>query len=184
LQLRDRLQSTVQVQNHAASALQSELHLVGQELAALTLSSSPTGNNQTSSVEALQARIRNLEQQFSNFSTDISNQTANMKKDVDSSLSVSEKRAKKLDELYREASAENEALYERFNTELGKVVKEVRAGNGVEVMKTQLKSTLEELSRVKKENLRLKRELGGLKAVRADIEVSAPAKDVVEIPGA
>ena len=69
-------------------------------------------------------------------------------------------------------------------TELGKVVKEVRAGNGVEVMKTQLKSMLEELSRVKKENLRLKRELGGLKAVRADIEVSAPAKDVVEIPDA
>lgn len=107
-----------------------------------------------------------------------------MKKDVDTSLLVSEKRAKKLDELYREASAENEALYERFNTELGKVVKEVRAGNGVEVMKTQLKSTLEELSRVKKENLRLKRELGGLKAVRADIEVSCSAKQVVEIPDA
>uniref|UniRef100_A0A093VKT5 Rho guanine nucleotide exchange factor gef2 n=1 Tax=Talaromyces marneffei PM1 TaxID=1077442 RepID=A0A093VKT5_TALMA len=161
--LRDRLQSTLHVQTHAASAFQSELQLVGQELSALTLSSSPTGNSQSFSIEALQARIRNLEQQFSSFSTDISNQTANMKKDVDSSLAVSEKRAKKLDELYREASAENEALYERFNTELGKVVREVRAGNGVEVMKTQLKSTLEELSRVKKENLRLKRELGGLK---------------------
>lgn len=183
-QLRDRLQTTVHIQTHAASALQSELHLVGQELAALTLTSSSTGDSQSSLVEGLQARIRNLEQQFSNFTTDISNQTANIQKDVDSSLSVSEKRAKKLDELYREASAENEALYERFNTELGKMVKEVRAGNGVEVMKTQLKSTLEELSRVKKENLRLKRELGGLRAVRADVEVSAPSKEVVEIPDA
>ena len=171
----------MQIQNQATSALQSELHLVGQELAALTLPSSPNENKHTPSLEALQARIRNLERQFTNFSADISNQTANMKRDVDSSLSVSEKRAKKLDELYREASAENEALYERFNTELGKVVKEVRAGNGVEVMKTQLKNTLEELSRVKKENLRLKREIGGLRAVRADIEVSNSAKEVVEI---
>lgn len=77
---------------------------------------------------------------------------------------MSERRAKKLDELYREASAENSALYERFNVELSKVTKEVRLGAGEESLKSQLKEALDEVARVKKENLRLKREIGGLKA--------------------
>ncbi|EED23264.1 Rho guanyl nucleotide exchange factor, putative [Talaromyces stipitatus ATCC 10500] len=182
--LRDRLQSTVQAQNNAESVLRSELQLVGQELASLTQTSSPTETGQSSVVEALLSRIRNLEQQVSTFNADVNTRTANLEKDVETGLLVSEKRAKKLDELYRELSAENEALYERFNTELGKVVKEVRAGNGEDVLKTQLKTALEELSRVKKENLRLKREVGGLKAVRADIDLPSSAKEVVEIPDA
>lgn len=119
---------------------------------------------------------------MSTFNNDISTRTSALEKDLETSLIVSEKRAKRLDELYREASAENEALYEKFNTELGKVVKEFRTGNGQGALEAQLKSSLEELSLAKKENLRLKREVGGLKAVKADIiEVIQPTKEVVEI---
>lgn len=71
---------------------------------------------------------------------------------------------KKLDELYREASAENEALYERFNSELGRITKEVRTGKGEAALKTQLKEALEDAARVKKDNMRLKREVNGLRA--------------------
>jgi replicative superfamily II helicase len=188
LQLRDRLQTTKQAQNSAESAMQTELQLIGRELSAFTRASlldnqsTPAPSDQSSSAEALLSRLRSLEQSFLTFKTEIDNRTTNLEKDLESSLIVSEKRAKRIDELYREASAENEALYDRFNSELNKVVKEVRVGNGQEILKTQLKSSLEELSRVKKENLRLKREVGGLKAVRADIEV--PNKDVVEVSDA
>ena len=53
---------------------------------------------------------------------------------METSLLAADRKARKIDELYREANAENEALYERFNDELGKILKEVRAGNGVEEM--------------------------------------------------
>jgi hypothetical protein len=83
-------------------------------------------------------------------------------------LVVSERRVKKLDELYREASAENEALYERFNVELGKVVKDVKLGNGEEALKAQLREALGELARMRKENMRLRREVGGLRSQQVD----------------
>lgn len=117
---------------------------------------------------SLVSRVKSLESRFSDLCNDVGSRTAALENDLEMSLVVSEKRAKKLDELYREASAENEALYERFNTELGKVVKEIRLGNGEEALKSQLRGALEEIGRVKKENLRLKREVGGLKAQRLD----------------
>jgi hypothetical protein len=83
---------------------------------------------------------------------------------LETSLVVSERRAKKLDELYNEASAENEALYERFNSELGRVAKGVKLGAGEDSLKAQLKGAQEEVGRVKKENMRLKREITGLRA--------------------
>ena len=72
-----------------------------------------------------------------------------------------------MDELYREASAETEALYERFNTELSRIMKDVKTGRGEEAVGTQLKEALDEVARVKKENLRLKREVCGLRAQQA-----------------
>lgn len=71
---------------------------------------------------------------------------------------------KRLDELYREASAENEALYGRFNSELGRITKDVKTGKGEEALQAQLKEALEDVERVKKENMRLKREVAGLRA--------------------
>lgn len=165
--------------------MRAELELIGQEISALTRASfsnnqsTHSSSDEPASTEALLSRLRSLEQRFSAFSTETNDRTATLEKDLESALLVSEKRAKKLDELYRQASAENEALYERFNSELAKVVKEVRSGNGQETVQTQLKNSLEELSRTKKENMRLRREVSGLKAVR-----DVPNKEVVEVPDA
>lgn len=113
--------------------------------------------------------MRNLELAFETLSGDLNNRTSTMEKDLESSLVVSEKRAKKLDELYREASAENEALYGRFNSELSKLAKEVRTSDGEDALKTQLSSAMDEIGRLKKENFRLKREVGGLRAQQAAV---------------
>ncbi|PYH96294.1 rho guanyl nucleotide exchange factor [Aspergillus ellipticus CBS 707.79] len=179
--LRDRLNSEKRAQTIAQLGLKDELDLIGEELRGLRLTPSiskddgqdlepleepfspPTAN------AALVSRVHNLEMKFETLSGDFSGRTAAIEKDLESSLVVSEKRAKKLDELYREASAENEALYDRFNSELSKIAKDVRAGNVDEALKSQLSSALEEVGRLKKENFRLKREVGGLRAQQAAV---------------
>ena len=118
---------------------------------------------------ALASRIRALESRFDLLSGEFNDRTSAMEKDLESSLVVSEKRSKKLDELYREASAENEALYDRFNSELSKLAKDVRAGSTEEALRNQLTGALEDIGRLKKENFRLKREVGGLRAQQAAV---------------
>ena len=53
-----------------------------------------------------------------------------MQADLSSSLTVSENKCRKLDELYREANGENEALYARFNDELGAYSRPLEAAMG------------------------------------------------------
>ena len=133
---------------------------------AMLQDASDDGGSPTS---ALLSRMRNLELAFESLSGELKNRASSMEKDLESSLVVSEKRAKKLDELYREASAENEALYGRFNSELSKLAKEVRTGDGEGALKSQLFSAMDEVGRLKKENFRLKREVGGLRAQQAAV---------------
>jgi len=62
--------------------------------------------------------------------------------------------------LYKESSAENELLYEKFNAELGKIVRALR-GKGKEdkeELVAKVKDGSEETAKIKKENARLKRE--------------------------
>lgn len=129
-----------------------------------TINESPQPTN-----AALESRLQNLESRFNMLSGDLTGRTSTMEKDLESSLVVSEKRSKKLDELYRTASAENEALYDRFNSELSKVAKDVRTGSTEEALKNQLSGAFEEIGRLKKENFRLKREVGGLRAQQAAV---------------
>ncbi|KAL1967901.1 hypothetical protein VTN77DRAFT_2318 [Rasamsonia byssochlamydoides] len=181
--LRDRLLNERRARAAAEAAFQAELEHIGEEISALKLSptqSKQNGSNgkatsASSPNSVLASRLGDLESRFSTFCTDVGNRTAALERDLETSLIVSERRVKKLDELYREASAENEALYERFNDELSKLVKDIRMGNGEEALKTQLREALEEISRVKKENLRLKREVSGLRAQQ--VEASPPVKE-------
>lgn len=129
-----------------------------------------TGNGSPQPTNAaLESRLQNLESRFDVLSGDLTGRTFTMERDLESSLVVSEKRSKKLDELYRAASAENEALYDRFNSELSKVAKDVRTGSTEEALKSQLSGAFEEIGRLKKENFRLKREVGGLRAQQAAV---------------
>ncbi|KAL4956063.1 hypothetical protein BDW69DRAFT_100051 [Aspergillus filifer] len=176
---RDRLQGEKKAQSDVQLGLKDELELIGQELRSLRPSpmrqktdtamlqdASDDGGSPTS---ALLSRMRNLELAFESLSGELKDRASSMEKDLESSLVLSEKRAKKLDELYREASAENEALYGRFNSELSKLAKEVRTGDGEGALKSQLSSAMDEVGRLKKENFRLKREVGGLRAQQAAV---------------
>ena len=126
-------------------------------------------HHSASTALSLESRLTRLEERFENMSSEYNGRTSAIEKDLESSLIVSEKRVKKLDELYREASAENEALYDRFNTELSKIARDVRSGSAEDALKSQLANALEEISRLKKENFRLKREVGGLRAQTAAV---------------
>ncbi|KMU87932.1 hypothetical protein CIHG_05699 [Coccidioides immitis H538.4] len=175
--LRERVQNEKRTVASAESTLQAELASIGQEISnsrASPIKGRPTSSSGTSKSissptssspsTALIARVRGLSDKVAAVTSDLNSRTASLEKDIENSLIVSERRAKKLDELYREASAENEALYQRFNDELSRIAKDVRHGAGEMALREQLKESLDELARVKKENFRLKREIGGLKA--------------------
>lgn len=95
---------------------------------------------------------------------DLAKHASSIQADLESSLVVSERKCKSLDELYREANAENEALYERFNEELGKILKVVKDGQGLNEMREKLKEAQDDVARLKRENQRLRRENLGLKS--------------------
>jgi hypothetical protein len=135
--------------------LQASLQEIASELSARSTPPSFT---------ALSARITALESQLSTLTTTLTASSIAIRADVDSSLLVTERKAKSLDELYREANAENEALYERFNEELGRVLKGVKGGTGVEEIRKKMGEAVEEGARLKRENVRLKRENLGLRA--------------------
>ncbi|KAI9836385.1 MAG: hypothetical protein M1819_001414 [Sarea resinae] len=175
--LRERLQSEQKAIASAEGSLQAELSKIGDEISALSLrpTTAPTtaaahhqhaqrGPPFESEIRNLTARVNNLENKVSSSISDIKSHTSAMAKDVESSLTVSESRFKKLDELYGSASKENELLYERFNKELEKMLGAIREGDGVEEMRRRVKETGEEFARVKRENLRLKRENVGLRS--------------------
>jgi hypothetical protein len=85
---------------------------------------------------------------------------------MDTTVKASESKVKAIDQLYKEAVAENELLYERFNGELGKIVKALK-GKGKEdkeQLMEKLKEQGDEVARMKKENARLKREMVSLRA--------------------
>lgn len=175
-QLRDRLQNEKRSQATAQLGLKDELDIIGDELRALRIGPRAEENNKLLGEPflpdvnaAFLSRVQDLERKFESLSGEFSGRTTSIEKDLESSLVVSEKRAKKLDELYREASAENEALYDRFNSELSKISKEVRTGNAEDAIKSQLSSALDDVGRLKKENFRLKREVAGLRAQQAAV---------------
>ncbi|EAW13055.1 putative Rho guanyl nucleotide exchange factor [Aspergillus clavatus NRRL 1] len=181
--LRDRLQSEKRTQISAQLGLKEELALIGQELEALKVTApqqtrlitqdpgslDPPSFLAATDAVVLSHHLQDLESKFEVLSQELNGRTAAIERDLESSLVVSEKRAKKLDELYREASAENEALYDRFNLELGKIVRDVRSGSVEEALKAQLSEAMEEIGRLKKENFRLKREASGLRAQQAAV---------------
>lgn len=112
----------------------------------------------------LAQRVLKMEGQLVKDIDSINGRINDVQGDLASSLTVSENKCKKLDALYRECNGENEALYARFNDELSRILKSVKAGEGVEELKAKLKESQEEVAKLKRENTRLKRENVGLRA--------------------
>jgi hypothetical protein len=63
-----------------------------------------------------------------------------------------------LDAVNRELSAENDVLYSRFNEELAKVLRSVKAGKVEEEWKKRVREAEEEAGRLRRENAKLRRE--------------------------
>jgi len=155
--LRERLQNEAKAINEAEASLQNELSKIGEEMAKLNAVSTVRPQD----LDKLSATMTALEARIPEIVKELTAQNDQIKADLEKSLQASEFKVKGLDQLYKESSAENELLYEKFNGELGKIVKALK-GKGKEDKEeliTKLKESSEETARVKKENARLKREI-------------------------
>lgn len=177
--IRERISQEQKTLARSDDSFQAEMNKIGEELATYKLHRSPTKPRSTipatqstyrsppltPTLDSLSSQLNTLTKKLSDFTGSQSASLSSLSADVESSLLVSERKLRKLDELYREANAENEALYERFNDELGKILGKVRKGEGVEEMRSKMKEAQDEAVRLKKENARLKREAVGLRSL-------------------
>lgn len=155
--LRERLQNEAKAIGEAEASLQNELSKIGEEMAKLNAASSV----RPSEIEKLSRKLTTLESHIPEVVKDLQTQNEQTKLDLERSLQASDIKVKGLDQLYKESSAENELLYEKFNAELGKIVKALK-GKGKEDKEeliAKLKESSEETAKTKKENARLRREL-------------------------
>ncbi|KAI9713542.1 MAG: hypothetical protein M1820_000924 [Bogoriella megaspora] len=188
--LRERLQNEQKAISSTSTSLETELSLLRAEMDALSTkptqaprntrlpripsAASPTPPDakspptQTSpSLTSITTRLTTLESNHTSNFTTLTSRLDALSNDVSTSLSISESKARKLDDLYKEANAENEALYARFNEELAKVLKGVK-GDGVVELKRKLQEAQEEAAKGKREVARLRREVVGLRAQLKD----------------
>jgi len=177
--LRERLANEQKTIQNADAALQVELSKIGDEITKLSKgragSPQPSQRSQnglsTSSsaaggdaVKALEGRLASLSKKHADMMGVLTSRLDNLASDIASSLQVSESRSRKLDDLYREANAENEALYAKFNEELVRVLGCVKGGQAEEEGRLRMKVMEEEAEKLRRENGRLRREVVGLRA--------------------
>ena len=162
--LRERLQNEAKAISEAEASLQVELSKIGEEMAKVN---SSTSSLDSSAIKTLTTKLSALESRIPQIVKDLDRRNEEVKQDLDKGLQASEYKVKGLDQLYKESSAENELLYEKFNNELGKIVKALK-GKGKddkEGLVAKLKEASEETAKVKKENARLRRELVTLRTL-------------------
>ncbi|KAF2200087.1 hypothetical protein GQ43DRAFT_89551 [Delitschia confertaspora ATCC 74209] len=162
VKLRERLEIQQRDIEIAGRDLQAELSAIGHELSARTPRTLPGQASPDKS--GMEARMAMLENRIKTTLDGFTTRTTTITMDVTSSLQVSEARCKELDKLYREANAENEALYSKFNEEFERMAKTIRRGGAEQETQKKIREQNEELARLRKENSRLKREVAGLRA--------------------
>ncbi|KAL8769466.1 MAG: hypothetical protein Q9209_004527 [Squamulea sp. 1 TL-2023] len=170
--LRERLSNEQKTLSGSESSLQAEIAKIGEEMSVFRLSRPDTKTKPApdpfsmapASAASLESRLASLSKSLSGLTSDLESRYSSLSKDVESSLLVSERKCRKLDDLYKEANAENEALYDRFNDELGKILSRVKGGEGSEELKKKVREGEQEQQRLRKENARLKREMVGLRS--------------------
>ncbi|KAH8808834.1 hypothetical protein F5884DRAFT_382965 [Xylogone sp. PMI_703] len=179
--LRERLQNESKAITEAESSFQAELSKIGEEMSKFTstaMSSSIYSGNKDGDLAAISSSVKALESRIPVLIKDIQSRHDSIAKDLETSLQASEFKCKGLDQLYKEASAENELLYEKFNNELGKIVKALK-GKGKEdreELMQRVKDSSEEATRVRKENARLRRELLTMRTLLKGNELNSLSK--------
>lgn len=162
--LRERLQTEKTAVGEVDAMLQSELVKIGEEMA--LVNSGTLSESQTVNLQRLSQSVASLEDRMPTVMQDLQDKQDELQRDVEITLKTTESKMRSIDQLHKEAVAENELLYERFNTELAKIVKALK-GKGKEDKEeliVKLKNQGEELARMKKENAKLKREMISLRA--------------------
>lgn len=168
--LRERLEKEAKAISDAESSLKSELCKIGEEMSKMTALSSLRATN--TDVTALTSSVKSLQSRIPMLIKDLQTKNGSISQDLEISLKASDDKVRGLDQLYKEANAENELLYEKFNGELGKIVKALK-GKGKEDKEDlilKVKESSEETAKVKKENARLRRELLTLRTVLKSYE--------------
>ena len=161
--LRERLQVEKKAVEEVDSSLKTELSRISEDMARVN-SSIP--RSATTDIRKLAASVQVLEERIPQMMQELQERQAAIQADMDSTLKATESKVRAIDQLYKEATAENELLYEKFNGELGKIVKALK-GKGKddkEEIANKLRESGEELARAKKENARLRREMASLRA--------------------
>ncbi|KAI1079145.1 hypothetical protein F5B20DRAFT_545144 [Whalleya microplaca] len=162
--LRERLQVEKKAVEDVDANLQSELSKITADMAKVN-SSLPRSS--TGDVRKLCSSVQALEERVPEVIGQLTERQEQLQRDMDSTLRATEAKVKAIDQLYKETTAENELLYEKFNSELGKIVKALK-GKGrddKEELVARMRDCGEETARVKKENARLRREMVSLRAL-------------------
>lgn len=161
--LRDRLQTEKKAAEEAGGSLQAELFKIGNELSRVKDGSN--SSSEKSEVQQVAASVKALEEKIPWITQDMQSKHDALQKEMETTVRAAEAKLRAIDQLHKEVTAENELLYEKFNEELGKIVKALR-GKGKEEkeeLMTKLKEQSDESARLKKDNMRLKREIVSLK---------------------
>ncbi|KAK3352707.1 hypothetical protein B0T25DRAFT_190944 [Lasiosphaeria hispida] len=162
--LRERLQVEKKAVDEVDASLKSELSRIAEDMARVN---SALPRSATADLRKLSAAVKALEERVPQAMAELQERQDAVQRDVEATLRATEAKVKAIDQLYKEATAENELLYEKFNTELGKIVKALK-GKGredKEELMGRLKESSEEAARVKKENARLRREMVSLRTL-------------------
>ncbi|KAI0175841.1 hypothetical protein GGR52DRAFT_332170 [Hypoxylon sp. FL1284] len=162
--LRERLQTEKKAIEDVDANLQTELSKISADMAKVN-SSLP--RSATTDIRKLASSVKALEDRVPTLMAQLTDQHEQLRRDMESTVKASETKVKAVDQLYKETTAENEILYEKFNSELGKIVKALK-GKGrddKEELMTRMRDCSEETARTKKENARLRREMASLRAM-------------------
>jgi hypothetical protein len=161
--LRERLQTERQAVEEVDANLQSELSKITADMARMN-SSLP--RSATVDIRKLASTVSTLESRLPAMIQELTERHETLQKDMENTLKATEAKVKAIDQLYKESTAENEILYEKFNGELGKIVRALKGKGGEkEELMVKVKEASEETARVKKENARLKREMASLRTL-------------------
>lgn len=156
--LRERVQNNQKIFENAGASFQDEIAKITAEING---SRSP---GTAAALAPLESKVNALATTHNSVIAGLRSKLDTLSSEMISSLQVSEARYKKLDELWKETSAENEILYSRFNEELAKLMSRIAKGEGVEELRGRFAESQEENARLKRENARLRRENLGLKS--------------------
>ncbi|KAK3389376.1 hypothetical protein B0H63DRAFT_463526 [Podospora didyma] len=162
--LRERMQVEKKAVEEVGETLKTELSRITEDMARVN---SALSRSTTTDLGNLTAAMKALEDRMSQTLQAVQQRQAQIKYDTEVTLRATEAKVKAIDQLYKEAAAENELIHEKYNNELGKMLKLLK-GKGredKEELMAKLKEANEETAKVKKENARLRRESVSLRTL-------------------